>query len=112
MTPSHTKPHRFSPLFTQATAHVQTCEDPLVVPYPTNVQWNSGGILLTIFLTPFVKDACLNWSMDVGQDSYIALESAFRILGEFYSKKGPQAALPEDIRTRVLEDLSKADDSI
>ncbi len=50
--------------------------------------------------------------MDVGQDSYIALESAFRILGEFYSKKGPQAALPEDIRTRVLEDLSKADNSI
>lgn len=46
------------------------------------------------------------------EDSYIALESAFRILGEFYSKKGPQAALPEDIRTRVLEDLSKADDSI
>lgn len=42
----------------------------------------------------------------------MALERAFRELGKFYAAKGPQAALPEDIRNRVLEDLSKADDSI
>ncbi|KAG0555000.1 hypothetical protein KC19_12G136100 [Ceratodon purpureus] len=46
------------------------------------------------------------------EDSYVALERAFRELGKFYSSKGPQAALPEDIRNRVLEDLNKADDSI
>ncbi len=46
------------------------------------------------------------------QDSYIALEQALRELGKFYSSKGPQAALPEDIRNRVLENLNKADDSL
>ena len=46
------------------------------------------------------------------QDSYLALERAFRVLGQFYTSKGPRAALPEDIRNRVLEDLNKADDSL
>ncbi|XP_024382867.1 photosystem II D1 precursor processing protein PSB27-H2, chloroplastic [Physcomitrium patens] len=46
------------------------------------------------------------------EDSYLALERAFLELGKFYSSKGPQAPLPEDIKNRVLEDLNKADESI
>ena len=66
-----------------------------------------GIMSLRVFLS-----STLRFGSFVLQDSYIALERAFRELGKFYSSKGPQAALPEDIRNRVLEDLNKADDSI
>lgn len=53
-----------------------------------------------------------SWLWTLLQDSYLALERAFLELGKFYSSKGPQAPLPEDIKNRVLEDLNKADESI
>ncbi|BBN15454.1 hypothetical protein MPTK1_6g19720 [Marchantia polymorpha subsp. ruderalis] len=62
-----------------------------------------------------IRDYVANWrgSKDLStEESYQALEKALRTLGEFYSKKGPRAVLPEDVRTRVLEALQTADDAL
>ncbi|KAL3680742.1 hypothetical protein R1sor_023698 [Riccia sorocarpa] len=62
-----------------------------------------------------IRDYVSNWrgSKEVSSDeSYQALEKALRVLGEFYSKQGPRAALPEDVRARVLESLRTADDNL
>ncbi|KAL3695261.1 hypothetical protein R1sor_009337 [Riccia sorocarpa] len=62
-----------------------------------------------------IRDYVSNWrgSKEVSSDeSYQALEKALRVLGEFYSKQGPRAALPGDVRARVLESLQTADDNL
>lgn len=43
------------------------------------------------------------------QESYVALESAIKSLAEFYSKAGPFASLPGDVRNKILDDLNTAD---
>eukprot|EP01018_Ginkgo_biloba_P032176 Gb_15835 [translate_table: standard] len=43
------------------------------------------------------------------EDSYTALEKAIRLLADFYSKKGPTAPLPEDIKLKVMDDLNSAE---
>jgi len=43
------------------------------------------------------------------EESYVALEKAIRSLAEFYSKAGPSAPLPQDVRNKILDDLSTAD---
>ncbi|RLN43186.1 photosystem II D1 precursor processing protein PSB27-H2, chloroplastic-like isoform X1 [Panicum miliaceum] len=43
------------------------------------------------------------------EDSTVALEKAIRSLAEFYSKAGPSAPLPQDVKNKILDDLSTAD---
>ena len=43
------------------------------------------------------------------QESYVALEKAIRSLAEFYSKAGPSAPLPQDVKNKILDHLSTAD---
>lgn len=42
-------------------------------------------------------------------ESYAALERAIRSLAGFYSKAGPFAKLPEDVKRSILDDLSTAE---
>ncbi|CAN6470848.1 unnamed protein product [Victoria cruziana] len=43
------------------------------------------------------------------EESYVALEKAIRSLATFYSKAGPFAALPEEIKHQILDELNKAE---
>lgn len=43
------------------------------------------------------------------QESYVMLEKAIRSLASFYSKAGPSAALPEEVKSEILDDLNKAE---
>lgn len=45
------------------------------------------------------------------QESYVMLEKAIRSLAGFYSKAGPSAPLPEEVKTEILSDLSIAEES-
>uniref|UniRef100_A0A7N0T6V1 Photosystem II 11 kDa protein n=1 Tax=Kalanchoe fedtschenkoi TaxID=63787 RepID=A0A7N0T6V1_KALFE len=46
------------------------------------------------------------------EESYVELEKAIRALAGFYSKAGPSAALPEDVKARILDDLTAAEQSL
>ncbi|CAN4091328.1 unnamed protein product [Withania somnifera] len=48
----------------------------------------------------------------VDEESYVMLEKAIRSLASFYSKAGPSAALPEDVKSEILDDLNKAEDGL
>ena len=55
----------------------------------------------------------INIRFDVlNQESYVAVEKAIRALANFYSKAGPFAALPEDVKSSILNDLKTADDNL
>ncbi|KAM3260239.1 hypothetical protein ACQJBY_051482 [Aegilops geniculata] len=43
------------------------------------------------------------------EESYVALEKAIKSLAEFYSKAGPFASLPGDIKNKILDDLNAAE---
>ncbi|PIA44916.1 hypothetical protein AQUCO_01700469v1 [Aquilegia coerulea] len=45
----------------------------------------------------------------VTEESYIAIEKAIRSLASFYSKAGPSAPLPEEVKSNILEDLNTAE---
>ncbi|KAF5176482.1 Photosystem ii d1 processing protein psb27-h2 protein [Thalictrum thalictroides] len=45
----------------------------------------------------------------VTEESYIAIEKAIRSLASFYSKAGPSASLPEEVKSNILEDLNTAE---
>uniref|UniRef100_A0A453LSU3 Photosystem II D1 processing protein PSB27-H2, chloroplastic n=1 Tax=Aegilops tauschii subsp. strangulata TaxID=200361 RepID=A0A453LSU3_AEGTS len=40
------------------------------------------------------------------EESYVALEKAIKSLAEFYSKAGPFASLPGDVKNKILDDLN------
>lgn len=44
------------------------------------------------------------------QESYVILEKAIRALASFYSKAGPSAALPEAVKSDILNDLKTAEE--
>ncbi|KAK6130200.1 hypothetical protein DH2020_036010 [Rehmannia glutinosa] len=48
----------------------------------------------------------------VNEESYVMLEKAIRSLASFYSKAGPSATLPEEIRSEILSDLTTAEESL
>ncbi|XP_021291495.1 photosystem II D1 precursor processing protein PSB27-H2, chloroplastic isoform X3 [Herrania umbratica] len=60
-----------------------------------------------------IRDYLSNWK---GQDkvareeSYVQLEKAIRSLASFYSKAGPSAPLPEEIKNEILNDLTTAEE--
>ncbi|GAV84850.1 PSII_Pbs27 domain-containing protein [Cephalotus follicularis] len=45
----------------------------------------------------------------VGEESYVMLEKAIRSLASFYSKAGPSATLPDDVKSEILNDLNTAE---
>ncbi|CAN8311325.1 unnamed protein product [Cochlearia groenlandica] len=45
-----------------------------------------------------------------GEESYIELEKVIRALAKFYSKAGPSAPLPDDVKTEILDDLNRAEE--
>lgn len=62
------------------------------------------------------KSAIRNYLQDwqgqklvTSEESYEALQNAFKILGQFYQKKGPRAVLPPDVKSQILENLNLAD---
>ncbi|XP_010649899.1 photosystem II D1 precursor processing protein PSB27-H2, chloroplastic isoform X3 [Vitis vinifera] len=44
------------------------------------------------------------------EESYAMLEKAIRSLASFYSKAGPSAALPEEVKSEILDDLNTAEE--
>ncbi|KAL1543252.1 photosystem II D1 precursor processing protein PSB27-H2, chloroplastic isoform X1 [Salvia divinorum] len=48
----------------------------------------------------------------VNEESYAMLEKAIRSLASFYSKAGPSAPLPEEVKTEILSNLTTAEDSL
>ena len=46
----------------------------------------------------------------VSEESYAMLEKAIRSLASFYSKAGPSAALPEEVKSEILDDLNTAEE--
>ena len=55
----------------------------------------------------------LTWNVVVSfslQESYVELEKAFRSLANFYSKAGPSAPLPEDVKSEILGELNAAEE--
>ncbi|KAK8923661.1 hypothetical protein KSP39_PZI019674 [Platanthera zijinensis] len=46
------------------------------------------------------------------EESYAAMEKAIRSLASFYSKSGPLAPLPDEVKSSILEYLNTADANI
>ncbi|XP_058769678.1 photosystem II D1 precursor processing protein PSB27-H2, chloroplastic-like [Vicia villosa] len=46
------------------------------------------------------------------EESYVALVKAVRSLANFYSRSGPSAALPEEVKSEILDYLNTAEDSL
>ncbi|XP_047334827.1 photosystem II D1 precursor processing protein PSB27-H2, chloroplastic isoform X2 [Impatiens glandulifera] len=44
------------------------------------------------------------------EESYVMIEKAIRSLAKFYSKAGPSAPLPEDVKSEILKDLNMAEE--
>lgn len=44
------------------------------------------------------------------KESYVELEKAIRSLASFYSRAGPSAQLPEEVRSEILNDLNTAEE--
>ncbi|KAJ0953701.1 putative photosystem II Pbs27 [Helianthus annuus] len=43
------------------------------------------------------------------QESYVVIEKAIRALASFYSKAGPSAPLPEQVKSEIISNLDTAD---
>ncbi|KAL6005225.1 hypothetical protein ACLOJK_005787 [Asimina triloba] len=59
-----------------------------------------------------IKEYLSDWKGQqkvVMEESYVALEKAIRELAGFYSKAGPFAALPEDVKSSILDYLNTAE---
>ncbi|KAJ7954886.1 Photosystem II D1 processing protein PSB27-H2, chloroplastic [Quillaja saponaria] len=46
----------------------------------------------------------------IQEESYVVLEKAIRSLANFYSKAGPSATLPEEVKSEILDDLHIAEE--
>ncbi|GMI87755.1 LOW PSII ACCUMULATION 19 [Hibiscus trionum] len=60
-----------------------------------------------------IRDYLSNWRGQekvAREESYIELEKAIRSLAGFYSKAGPSAPLPEEIKNEILNDLNTAEE--
>jgi len=49
-------------------------------------------------------------SIDSLQESYFALVKAVRSLANFYSKAGPSAPLPTEVKSEILDYLNTAEE--
>lgn len=62
-----------------------------------------------------IREYLSNWRGQktvVQEESYVVLEKAIRSLASFYSKAGPSAALPEEVKSEILDDLNAAEGSL
>ncbi|CAK9329097.1 unnamed protein product [Citrullus colocynthis] len=62
-----------------------------------------------------IRDYLSNWlgqQTVVQEESYAVLEKAIRSLAGFYAKAGPSAPLPEAVKSDLLNDLDKAEESL
>ncbi|KAE8698958.1 Photosystem II D1 precursor processing protein PSB27-H2 [Hibiscus syriacus] len=62
-----------------------------------------------------IREYLSNWRGQekvVREESYIELEKAIRSLASFYSKAGPSAPLPEDIKNEILNDLNTTEECL
>ncbi|POO02172.1 Photosystem II Pbs [Trema orientale] len=60
-----------------------------------------------------IREYLSNWRGQqtvAGEESYVELEKAIRSLASFYSKAGPSAALPEEVKSEILKDLDTAEE--
>lgn len=60
-----------------------------------------------------IRDYLSNWKGQqavISEESYVELEKAIRSLASFYSKAGPSAILPEEVKSEILKDLDTAED--
>jgi hypothetical protein len=60
-----------------------------------------------------IRDYLSNWRGQktvAGEESYVELENVIRALAKFYSKAGPSAPLPDEVKTEILDDLNKAEE--
>ncbi|CAK9186365.1 unnamed protein product [Ilex paraguariensis] len=46
----------------------------------------------------------------VNEESYVVIEKAIRSLASFYSKAGPSAPLPEEVKSEILKDLNSVEE--
>ncbi|KAJ4957970.1 hypothetical protein NE237_025081 [Protea cynaroides] len=59
-----------------------------------------------------IREYLNNWKGQqqvVAEESYVVLEKAIRSLASFYSKAGPSASLPEEVKFKILDDLDTAE---
>ncbi|KAK6929960.1 Photosystem II Pbs27 [Dillenia turbinata] len=59
-----------------------------------------------------IRDYLNNWRGQQtvkSEESHVELEKAIRSLASFYSKAGPSAPLPEEVKTEILDDLNIAE---
>ncbi|KAI9195538.1 hypothetical protein LWI28_015859 [Acer negundo] len=62
-----------------------------------------------------IRDYLSNWRGQktvAGEESYVELEKAIRLLASFYSKAGPSAPLPDEIKSEILNGLNTAEESL
>lgn len=45
----------------------------------------------------------------INEESYVVIEKAIRSLARFYSKAGPSAPLPEEVKLEIISNLDTAD---
>ncbi|KAK4766289.1 hypothetical protein SAY87_007931 [Trapa incisa] len=60
-----------------------------------------------------IRDYLGNWQGQLGvakEESYVMLERAIRSLARFYSKAGPSAPLPEEVKSEILDNLNSAEE--
>ncbi|PKI33820.1 hypothetical protein CRG98_045789 [Punica granatum] len=60
-----------------------------------------------------IRDYLGNWTGQqtvAREESYVILERAIRSLASFYSKAGPSAPLPDEVKSEILDDLSSAEE--
>ncbi|XP_071737026.1 photosystem II D1 precursor processing protein PSB27-H2, chloroplastic-like [Rutidosis leptorrhynchoides] len=59
-----------------------------------------------------IRDYLGNWRGQqavINEESYVVIEKAIRTLAGFYSKAGPSAPLPEQVKSEILNNLDTAD---
>lgn len=60
-----------------------------------------------------IRDYLSNWRGQksvAGEESYAELEKVIRALATFYSKAGPSAPLPDEVKAEILDDLNRAEE--
>ncbi|KAJ0245021.1 Photosystem II D1 precursor processing protein PSB27-H2 [Hirschfeldia incana] len=60
-----------------------------------------------------IRDYLSNWRGQesvAGEESYVELEKVIRALATFYSKAGPSAPLPNEVKAEILDDLNRAEE--
>uniref|UniRef100_A0A1J3FZ10 Photosystem II D1 processing protein PSB27-H2, chloroplastic n=1 Tax=Noccaea caerulescens TaxID=107243 RepID=A0A1J3FZ10_NOCCA len=60
-----------------------------------------------------IREYLSNWRGQksvAGEESYAELEKVIRALATFYSKAGPSAPLPDEVKTEILDHLIKAEE--